>query len=82
MVPKSVLSLAEQLGGVPVTLTSTTLVGSITSFVAEYGITHIFLGRTQRPWYQRCFGRSVQERLIRAIRGVNVTVVDNRPSES
>jgi two-component system sensor histidine kinase KdpD len=73
----SALSLAEQLGGVPVTLTSSALVGSIAAFVAEYGITHIFLGRTQRPWYQRCFGRSALERLLRAIRGVNVTVVDN-----
>jgi two-component system sensor histidine kinase KdpD len=71
------LNLAEQLGGVPVTLTSSALVGSIAAFVAEYGITQIVMGRTQRPWYQRCFGRSVLDRLLRAIRGVNVTVVDN-----
>jgi two-component system, OmpR family, sensor histidine kinase KdpD len=75
-VPSS-LSLAEQLGGVPVTLASSDVVGSIAAFVAEYAITQIFLGRTQRPWYQRCFGRSVLDRLLRAIRGVNVTVVDN-----
>ncbi len=75
--PPDCHALAEQLGGVPVTLTSTTLVGSIASFVAEYGITHIVLGRTQQPWYQRFFGPSVLESLLRAIRGVHVTVVDN-----
>jgi two-component system sensor histidine kinase KdpD len=74
---RSALSLAEQLGGAPLTLTSSDLVASIAAFVAEHGITQIFLGRTQRPWYQRCFGRSVLERLLRAIRGVNVTVVDS-----
>jgi two-component system, OmpR family, sensor histidine kinase KdpD len=71
------LSLAEQLGGLSLTLTSSDLVASIAAFVAEHGITQIFLGRTQRPWYQRCFGRSVLDRLLRAIRGVNVTLVDN-----
>jgi two-component system, OmpR family, sensor histidine kinase KdpD len=76
----SALNLAEQLGGVSVALPSSTLVGSIAAFVAEYGITHIFLGQTQRPWYQRFFGRSVLERLLRAIHGVNVTVVDNSAS--
>ncbi|MGE3809449.1 MAG: histidine kinase, partial [Gemmataceae bacterium] len=74
---RDALSLAEQLGGVPVTLTSSDLVASIAAFVAEHGITQIYLGRTQRSWFQRCFGRSVFDRLLRAIRGVHVTVVDN-----
>ena len=56
------------------------VIGSITAFVAEYGITHILLGRSRLPWYRRWFGRSLLDRLLQAIRGVNVTVVDN-PSD-
>ena len=30
--------------------------GTIASFVNMYGITHIVLGRTQRPWYRAAIG--------------------------
>jgi two-component system sensor histidine kinase KdpD len=46
--------------------------------VKEYGITHLLLGRTRRPWYQRWFGQSVLDRLLREVPGVDVTVVDTR----
>lgn len=71
------LALAKQLGGIPLTLMSSNLVGSITAFIAEYGITHIFIGRSRIPWYHRWFGRSVLDRLLHSIHGVDVTVVDN-----
>lgn len=77
---RSALALSKQLGGIPLTLKSSDVVGSITAFVAEYGITHILLGRSRLPWYRRWFGRSLLDRLLQALRGVNVTVVDN-PSD-
>lgn len=73
----SALALAKQLGGIPLTLTSSDVVGSITAFVAEYGITHILLGRSRLPWYRRWFGRSVLDRLLQTIGGVDVTVMDS-----
>ncbi len=72
----STLELAHQLGGVPLTFKGTDVVGTIASFVQEYGITHIVLGRTQRPWYRRLFGQSVLDRLLRAVKGVDVVIVD------
>ena len=42
------------------------VVSTIASFVEEYGITHIIMGRTQRPWYRRWFGQSLLDRLLRA----------------
>src|SRR5262245_58960192 len=70
------LELAHQLGGVPLTFKGDDVVGTIASFVAEYGITHVVLGRTQRPWYRRLFGQSVLDRLLRVVKGVDVVVVD------
>jgi two-component system sensor histidine kinase KdpD len=70
------LELAHQLGGIPLTFKGEDVVGTVAAFVKEYGITHIVLGRTQRPWYRRWFGQSVLDRLLRTVRGVDVLVVD------
>jgi two-component system sensor histidine kinase KdpD len=53
-------------------------VSTIAAVVKEYGITHILLGRTQRPWYQRWFGQSVLDQLLREVPGIDVTVVATR----
>ena len=53
------------------------VVKTIEAFVKEYGITHILMGRSQRPWYRRWFGQSVLDRLLRTIPGVDVLVVDS-----
>jgi len=69
------LDYAHQLGAVPLTYKGADVVGTIAAFVKEYGITHILIGRTRRPWYRRWFGRSVLDRLLRAVPGVDVIVV-------
>jgi two-component system sensor histidine kinase KdpD len=69
-------ALAQQLGGVPQTFQGSDLVSTIATFVREWGITHIVLGRTRQPWYRRWFGRSVLDRLLKAVPGVDVVVVD------
>jgi two-component system sensor histidine kinase KdpD len=73
------LELAGQLGGASMVFKGTDLVSTIASFAKEYGITHIILGRTRRPWHRRWFGQSVLERLLQTIPGVDVIVVDNAP---
>jgi two-component system sensor histidine kinase KdpD len=70
------LELARQFGGAPMTFKGSDVVSTIAAFVKEYGITHILLGRTHRPWYCRLFGRSILERLLREIHGVDIIVVD------
>jgi two-component system sensor histidine kinase KdpD len=70
-------ALAHQLGGVPMTFKGADLINTIVAFVHEYSITHIVVGRTRQPWYRRWFGRSVLDRLLRAVPGVDVLVVDN-----
>ena len=70
------LALAHQLGAVPSNYAGEDFARAVAAFVREYGITHIIMGRSRRPWYWRWFGRSVLERLLRAVRGVDVMVVD------
>jgi two-component system sensor histidine kinase KdpD len=72
------LALAHQLGGVPMTFKGRDVVSTIAAFVKEYGITHILIGRSLQPWYKRVFSPSILERLLRAIPGVDVLVVDTR----
>jgi two-component system, OmpR family, sensor histidine kinase KdpD len=69
-------TLAHQLGSVPMTFKGDDIVAAIAAFVREYSITHILLGRSQRPWYRRLFRQSLLDRLLRDIRHVDVFVVD------
>ncbi|HLJ91785.1 MAG TPA: universal stress protein [Gemmataceae bacterium] len=73
----NMLTLAHQLGAVPLQCKGTDVVSTIAAFVKEYGITHIVMGRSKRPWYRRWFGQSVLDRLLRTIPGVDVLVVDS-----
>jgi two-component system sensor histidine kinase KdpD len=70
------LELAQQLGGIPLPFKGPDVVSTIATFVQEYNITHIVMGRTQRPWYRRLFRSSLLEQLLRKIQGVDVLVVD------
>jgi len=70
------LALAHQLGAVPMSFAGKDFASAVAAFVREYGITHIVLGRTRRPWYRRWFGQSPLDRLLRIVRGVDVLIVD------
>lgn len=72
------LALAMQLGGISMPFAGPTFEGAVAAFVAEYGITHVLMGRSMRPWYQRWFGRSALDRLLDAVPDVDVTLVDVR----
>jgi two-component system sensor histidine kinase KdpD len=70
------LALAHQLGAVPWQYEGPDFPSAVAAFVREYSIGHILIGRSQRPWYRRWFGQSPLDSLLRAVRGVDVTVVD------
>jgi two-component system, OmpR family, sensor histidine kinase KdpD len=71
------LALAHQLGAVPMAYGGgKDFPSGVADFVHEYGITHIVLGRSQRPWYWSWFGPSPLDRLLRMIHGVDVLIVD------
>src|SRR5258708_39233508 len=72
------LTLTQQMGGTPMTFKGSDVASTAAAFANEYGITHIVLGRTQRPWYRRLFGHSVLDGLLQAVPHVDVIVVGNR----
>lgn len=72
------LALAQQLGGIAMPFTGPSFEAAVAAFVAEYRITHILMGRSMRPWYQRWFGQTALEGLLRAVPHVDVTLVDVR----
>jgi len=70
------LELAHQLGGIPMRFKGSDLPATVAAFVKEYGITHIVLGRSVRPWYLRWYRPSVLDQLLRSVPGADVVVVD------
>jgi two-component system, OmpR family, sensor histidine kinase KdpD len=70
------LALAHQLDGIPLTFQGPDLPSAVAAFAHEYGITHVVVGRSRLPWYRRLFGSSLLDRLLRAVPGVDVVVVD------
>ncbi len=68
------LELVQQLGGIPMTFKGNDVVATIVAFAQEYGITHIVLGRTRQPWYRRWIARSVLDRLLQELPGIDVLV--------
>lgn len=70
------LALAQQLDGIPMRFKGTDLPSAVAGFVREYGITHVVVGRSNRPWFRRLFGQSLLDRLVRTVSGVDVVVVD------
>jgi two-component system sensor histidine kinase KdpD len=74
------LDLARELGGTSFSFKGADLISAIAAFVKEYGITHVVVGRTRQPLYRRWFGRSILDRLVQSVPGVDLVVVDNCPS--
>jgi two-component system sensor histidine kinase KdpD len=76
------LALAHQLDGIPLTYQGPDLPSAVAAFARDYGITHVVVGRSQRPWYSRLLRGSLLDRLVRALPGIDVVVVDtSSPSD-
>jgi two-component system sensor histidine kinase KdpD len=71
-----ILALARRLGGIAMPYKAEDFAAGVAAFVQEYAITHVVMGRSQRPWYRRLFGQSPLERLLQKVRGVDVLIVD------
>ena len=69
------LELAARLGGTAWDFKGPDVVSAIATFVREYSITQILVGRTLQPWYKRWFGPSFLDRLVLAVEGADVIVV-------
>jgi two-component system, OmpR family, sensor histidine kinase KdpD len=66
------LTLSRHLGGVPFEFKGPDLPSAVAAFVREYGVTHVVIGRPRHRW----LGPSLLDRLLKAVPGVDVVVVD------
>lgn len=69
------LALAQKLGGISMPFHGPSFAEAVAQFVAEYRITHLLLGRSHRPWYQRWFRRTALEELLQKVDAVDITIV-------
>lgn len=70
------LALAQQLFGIPMRFLGPDFPSAVAAFAAEYGITHVVMGCPRRPWHRRLFGPSLVDRLLRAVPGTDVLIVN------
>jgi two-component system sensor histidine kinase KdpD len=70
------LTLARQLDGIPMRFKGSDLPTAVGEFVREYGITHVLVGRSRRPWWRRWFGSSLLDQVVNALPGIDVMIVD------
>lgn len=68
------LQLVQQLGGIQMSFKGPDVVSTIAAFAKEYGISHIVIGRSRRPWFHRIFGQSILDRLLLTVPHADVLV--------
>jgi two-component system, OmpR family, sensor histidine kinase KdpD len=68
------LTLARQLGGVPVELKGDDFATAVAAYARQHAITHVVVGRTRRRGWRLWFGRSPLDRLLAAMPAVDVLV--------
>jgi len=71
------LALVQQLGGVPMTFRGADVISTVAAFAREYQITHVVVGRTQRPRFRCWLGQSFLDRLVQALPEADVLVVSS-----
>ncbi len=70
------LRLAQQLGGEPVLIPGEDVADSIIDYARANNVTHIIVGKSERPgWRQWLFG-SVTQRMINRAGGINIHIIE------
>jgi len=70
------LRLAEQLGGEPVLIPGQDVADSVIDYARANNVTHLIVGKSDRPeWLQWTLG-SITQRLINRAGGINIHVID------
>jgi two-component system sensor histidine kinase KdpD len=68
------LEAAQKMGGLVISLKHENVAQALISFIREYGITHIVLGRPGKKHF-RLFGEPLHDELMRELPGVDLVIV-------
>ena len=69
------LGQARLANGMPMQFRGKDVASAVAGFAREYGITHVVVGRSLRPWWRSWFGPSLLDRIVRAVPNATVVVV-------
>jgi two-component system, OmpR family, sensor histidine kinase KdpD len=68
------LETAQKMGGLVISLKHENVAEALVSFVREYGITHVVLGRPGKRWFSS-LKRPLHDRLMQELPGVDLVIV-------
>jgi two-component system, OmpR family, sensor histidine kinase KdpD len=75
------LRLAQQLGSEPVVLPGEDVADTVIDYARANNVTHIIVGKSERPrWWQLIFG-SVTQRMINRAGGINIHIIEAAPEK-
>ena len=69
------ISIAKELGAEVVRLQSNDVVDALLDFACTHGVSHIVIGRSERPWWRRILRPAKIYRLLQETRGTDVQIV-------
>ncbi|WP_428485478.1 DUF4118 domain-containing protein [Rhodopila sp.] len=70
------LRLAQQLGGEPVLIPGQDVVDSIIDYARANNVTHIIIGKSDRPRWRQMVSGSVTQRMINRAGGINIHIIE------
>ena len=68
------LEIAQKMGGTVIVLKNQTVADALVSFIREYGITHVILGRPGRKKFRNPFKPTLHDELIRQFDNVDIII--------
>jgi two-component system sensor histidine kinase KdpD len=74
----STLRMAERMGARVATIQGNTVVSAVTEFAGKNNITKIIIGKSQKTWWRRLFGRSIVNQLMRQSEHFDVYIIGSR----
>jgi two-component system sensor histidine kinase KdpD len=74
----STLRMAERMGAKVATITGSSVVNAVTEFTGKNNITKIIVGKSQKTWWRRLYGRSIVNQLMSRSEHFDVYVIGGR----
>jgi two-component system sensor histidine kinase KdpD len=76
------LRLAQQLGAEPVLIPGQDATDSIIDYARANNVTHLIVGKSNRPWWRQWLHGSVTQRLINRAGGISIHVIEVKEEQT
>ncbi|WP_428533779.1 ATP-binding protein [Rhodopila sp.] len=76
------LRLAERLGAEPVLIPGQDVADSVIDYARANNVTHLIVGKSQRPRWRQLLGGAITQRLINRAGGINIHVIEVPPERA